>query len=221
MKKLVLIMLLLSNALFAQVTKNLGDFTNVRVFDQLTVLLIKANENKIVISGHDAQDVEVVNKGNDLKIRMKLTKLLQGDDVSITLYYKNIDQIEASEGSFVSSQDTFKGIAFELNAKEGSKIKVNLDVDKLKTKVNSGAEISVNGKAKNHDIAITSGGKFFGKDLSTLQTSVKISAGGEAEVYATDFVDASTTAGGEIDVYGNPKQVNKKNTAGGDIDVKG
>lgn len=213
-------MLLLSTGMYAQITKNLGDFSNVRVFDQLTVLLVKANENKIVISGHDSEDVEIVNKGNDLKIRMKFTKMLQGDDISITLYYKNIDQIEASEGSFVSSQDTFKGIAFELNAKEGSQIKVNLDVDKLKAKVNSGAEIHVKGNAKNQDISITSGGKFFARDLTTAQTSVKISAGGEAEVFATDFVDAITTAGGIIDVYGSPKQVNQKNTAGGDINIR-
>ncbi len=213
-------MLLLSTGMYAQITKNLGDFSNVRVFDQLTVLLVKANENKIVISGHDSEDVEIVSKGNDLKIRMKFTKMLQGDDISITLYYKNIDQIEASEGSFVSSQDTFKGIAFELNAKEGSQIKVNLDVDKLKAKVNSGAEIHVKGNAKNQDISITSGGKFFARDLTTAQTSVKISAGGEAEVFATDFVDATTTAGGIIDVYGSPKQVNQKNTAGGDINIR-
>ena len=213
-------MLLLSTGMYAQITKNLGDFSNVRVFDQLTVLLVKANENKIVISGYDSEDVEIVNKGNDLKIRMKFTKMLQGDDISITLYYKNIDQIEASEGSFVSSQDTFKGIAFELNAKEGSQIKVNLDVDKLKAKVNSGAEIHVKGNAKNQDISITSGGKFFARDLTTAQTSVKISAGGEAEVFATDFVDAITTAGGIIDVYGSPKQVNQKNTAGGDINIR-
>lgn len=221
MKKIALLAFLtLSQFVIAQdATRTLGDFSTVRVFDKLTVLLVRANENKIVISGHNAGDVEVVQKKNDIKIRMKLTKMLQGEDISITLYYKNIDQIEASEGSYVSSQDIFKATAFELNAKEGARIKVSLDVDKLKSKLNSGGIIDVKGSASNHESSLTSGAILHAKDLKTKQTTIGISAGGEADIYASDFVEASTTAGGDIDVYGNPKQVNKKNTAGGDINI--
>lgn len=223
MKRLAFIaLLMLSQIGFAQdITKNLGDFSTVRVFDKLTVLLVKSDENKIVISGHDAGDVEIVQKKEDIKIRMKLTKMLQGDDISITLYYKNIDQIEASEGSFVSSQDTFKATAFELNAKEGATIKVNLEVERLKSKLNSGGIIEVKGSASNHATSLTSGAILHAKDLKTKQTTIGISAGGEADIFASDFVEASTTAGGDIDVYGSPKQVNKKNTAGGNINIKG
>src|SRR5690606_24740249 len=196
MKKLALIaLLMLIQSGFAQdITKSLGDFSTVRVFDQLTVLLVKSDENKIVISGHNAEDVEIVQKKSDIKIRMKFTKMLQGDDISITLYYKNIDQIEASEGSYVSSQDVFKATAFELNAKEKASIKVNLDVQKLKSKANSGGEIIVGGKAANHDASVTSGGILKARELLTAQTAVNISAGGEAVITASDFVDAGTTA---------------------------
>ena len=36
-----------------------------------------------------SQEVELVNKNGELKIRMPLTKLLSGDDVSATVYFKN------------------------------------------------------------------------------------------------------------------------------------
>ncbi|WP_330444001.1 head GIN domain-containing protein [Flavobacterium sp. C4GT6] len=219
MKKLIVALLLFSGSLFAQETRNLGDFSTVKVFDQIHVLMVKSNENKIVISGHDSQDVEVVNKKDEVKIRMKFSKLLQGDDISVTLYYKYVDQVEASEGAYVSSEDTFKAVAFELNAKEGAQIKLNLDVDKLKSKIKSGAIITINGKASNHDVSINSGGILNSKDLNTAQTSVSITAGGEADVFATDFVDAKTTGGGDIDIYGDPKQVNKTNNIGGNINV--
>ena len=219
MKKLIVALLLFSGSLFAQETRNLGDFSTVKVFDQIHVLMVKSNENKIVISGHDSQDVEVVNKKDEVKIRMKFSKLLQGDDISVTLYYKYVDQVKASEGAYVSSEDTFKAVAFELNAKEGAQIKLNLDVDKLKSKIKSGAIITINGKASNHDVSINSGGILNSKDLNTAQTSVSITAGGEADVFATDFVDAKTTGGGDIDIYGDPKQVNKTNNIGGNINV--
>lgn len=219
MKKLIVALLLFSGSLFAQETRNLGDFSTVKVFDQIHVLMVKSNENKIVISGHDSQDVEVVNKKDEVKIRMKFSKLLQGDDISVTLYYKYVDQVEASEGAYVSSEDIFKAVAFELNAKEGAQIKLNLDVDKLKSKIKSGAILTINGKASNHDVSINSGGILNSKDLNTAQTSVSITAGGEADVFATDFVDAKTTGGGDIDIYGDPKQVNKTNNIGGNINV--
>ncbi|WP_417355990.1 head GIN domain-containing protein [Flavobacterium sp.] len=219
MKKLIAALLLFSGSLLAQETRNLGDFSTVKVFDQIHVLMVKSNENKIVISGHDSQDVEVVNKNDQVKIRMKFSKLLQGDDISVTLYYKYVDQVEASEGSYVSSEDTFKAVAFELNAKEGAEIKLNLDVDKLKSKIKSGGILTINGKASNHDVTINSGGILNSRDLTTAQTSVSITAGGEADIFATDFVDAKTTAGGDIDIYGEPKQVNKTNNVGGNINV--
>jgi len=222
MKKLMLIAFLgITQFISAQVTKNLGDFNTVRVFDRISVTLVKSTENKIVINGSRAGDVEVVTKNSDLKVRMKLSKLLNGENIEATIYYSNqINTVEASEGSFVGSQDTFKATAFELNAKEGATIKLNLDVAKLKTKANSGGILEITGKATNHDLAITSGGIFKGKELSTTQTSVSVSAGGEAAVYASEFVDAKTKAGGDINVYGDPKQVNQKTFAGGTINIK-
>lgn len=223
MKKAIAIAALFLFQLVAaqDVTKTLGDFTIVKAFDQIDVLMVKGNENKIVIKGQRKDDVEVVTKNNELKIRMKLSKLLKGDDVSVTLYYKgSIDEIHASEGARIASQDVFKGTAFAISAKEGAEVKLNLDVKKLSSKANSGGILNIDGKADNHDVTITSGGILKGKSFTTKQTSVSLSAGGEAEVFATEFVDARTKAGGRIDVYGNPPQVNKKTFAGGEINIK-
>ena len=223
MKKIVLVaFLMLSQMNFAQdKTVNLGDFDQVKVFDRISALLVQGSENKIEITGKRKDDVEIVNKNGELKVRMKLGKLLKGDDISATIYYtKEINSVEASEGSFVSSEATFKAIDFLASAKEGAEVKLNLDVKKLKLKAYSGGIINVKGKATNQDIIINSGGIVKAKDLATSQTSVAVNAGGEAEVNASDLVDAKTRAGGNITVYGNPAQVNKKNVIGGNITIK-
>lgn len=223
MKKIVLVaFLMLSQMNFAQdKTVNLGDFDQVKVFDRISALLVQGSENKIEITGKRKDDVEIVNKNGELKVRMKLGKLLKGDDISATIYYtKEINSVEASEGSFVSSEATFKAIDFLASAKEGAEVKLNLDVKKLKLKAYSGGIINVKGKATNQDIIINSGGIVKAKDLETSQTSVAVNAGGEADVNASDLVDAKTRAGGNITVYGNPAQVNKKNVIGGNITIK-
>ena len=223
MKKIVLVaFLMLSQMNFAQdKSVKLGDFDQVKVFDRISVLLVEGNENKIEITGKRKDDVEIVNKNGDLKVRMKFGKLLKGDDISATIYFtKQINSVEASEGSYVSSEATFKAIDFLASAKEGAEVKLNLDVKKLKVKAYSGGILNLKGKATNQDIIVNSGGIVKAKDLATSQTSVAVNAGGEADVNASDLVDAKTRAGGNITVYGNPAQVNKKNVIGGNITIK-
>lgn len=223
MKKIALVaFLMLSQINFAQnKTVSLGDFDQVKVFDRISVLLVQGNENKIEITGNKKDDVEIVNKNGELKVRMKFGKLLKGDDISATIYFtKEINSVEGSEGSYVSSEATFKAIDFLASAKEGAEVKLNLDVKKLKVKAYSGGIVNVKGKATNQDIIVNSGGAVKAKDLQTSQTVVAVNAGGEAEVNASDLVDAKTRAGGNITVYGNPAQVNKKNVIGGNITIK-
>jgi hypothetical protein len=56
----------------------------------------------------------------ELKLRMPFPKLLSGEDISIKLYFKNIESIAASEGSYVSSEANFKQTIMDLNAREGA-----------------------------------------------------------------------------------------------------
>jgi hypothetical protein len=217
MKKLVYSLLLISSIALAQTEKKVGDFNKVTSFDQIDVILIPGNETKVVLTGSGSEEVELVNKNGELKIRMPLTKIMSGDNVSATVYYKKIDAVEANEGSSIASEATLKSTSFDIKVKEGSKIKIKLDVDKLTARVANGSSISVSGKAKNQDVLVNSGGIYEAEKLITNHTVITSNAGGEADVYATDLVDAKVRAGGDITIYGKPKEINQKIVAGGTI----
>ena len=218
MKKVLIIVFVLAIQFAnAQVNRNLGDFDKVKVFDKITVKLIAANENKMVITGSRADEVESVNKNGELKIRMPFPKLLSGDDIVVNLYFKNLESISVSEGSFVSSEVDFKQTTLDLNAKSGGEIKLVLDVDKVNVKAYAGGIVSISGKATNQNVTITSGGILNAKNFHTLQTSISVSAGGQSEIHASTLVDAKVKAGGSIFIYGKPKQINKEVFIGGTI----
>jgi hypothetical protein len=166
MKKIIYSLLLFSSIAFGQTEKNVGDFTKVTSFDQIDVFLVKSNENKAVIDGKGANEVEFVNKNGELKIRMPLSKMLKGDDISVTLYYKNIDAVEANEGSRIACGDEIKTVAFDIKVKEGSEVKLKLDVQKLTARVANGSKIEVSGNAVNQDVLANSGGIYEGKAVS-------------------------------------------------------
>ncbi|MCA6421309.1 MAG: DUF2807 domain-containing protein [Flavobacterium sp.] len=218
MKKIIYSLLIVSSMAFAQETKNVGDFTKVTSFDQIDVFLIKSVENKVIIAGKEANEVELVNKNSELKIRMPLTKIMSGDNISVTVYFKKIDAVEANEGSRIACGDTIKGTFFEIIVKEGSEIKLLLDVEKLKSKVSDGSTVSLEGKASTQEVLVNSGGIYEAEKLVTSQATITANAGGQADVFATDIVEAKVRAGGEITIFGNPKQINKKIIAGGTIE---
>ena len=219
MKKIIYSLLLISSITFAQTEKKVGDFTKVSSFDKIDVQLIPSNENKVILQGKDADQVELVNKNGELKIRMPFGKLLKGDDISATVYYKKLDAVEANEGSRIASKEEIKAINFDIICKEGSEIKLlNLQASRLQVRTSAGSIVTVKGSVKNQDILSNSGGKYDGQDCITEQTVVTVNAGGIAHVNATDLVDAKTRAGGEIRIYGKPKQINEKKIAGGTIE---
>ena len=218
-KVVVVVVVFLSQLGFSQnsVTKKLGDFTKVTSFDQIDVLLVPSNENKIILSGEGANEVELVTKNDELKIRMPLTKLLKGEAISATVYYKNIDAVEANEGSRIASEATFNSINFDIIAKEGSEIKLKLDVERVSIKASDGSKIDVEGNATNQEVLVNTGGIYDAKQLRSKLISITVNAGGEAAIFATDFVDAKVRAGGNIEIFGKPKQINQKVIAGGTI----
>ena len=217
MKKLLLLILFIAQFAFAQTSKKVGDFNKVTTFDRIEVKLIASNENKVILDGDNAEEVELVNKNGELKIRMPLTKLLSGDAIFVTVYFIDLEAVEANEGSKISCETTIESNIFDIIAKEGSKIDIKVNTEKLNCRLANGSLLKISGAAQNQELLLNSGANFEGQNLKTNQTTITVNAGGEAEIFATNIVDAKVRAGGTILIYGKPKQINQKTIAGGTI----
>ncbi|MDQ0476897.1 head GIN domain-containing protein [Chryseobacterium sp. MDT2-18] len=218
MKKIAVgLMMFVMQYSFAQVTRNVGEFSSLKVYDKINVVIIPSNQNKVEA---ESADVETVNKNGELKIRMAPVRILQGNQVSVKVYYQTLNDLQASQGSSISSTETLKSKMLSLTANEGSRITLGIDTGKLNIKTNSGGEIKVSGKADHQDIVVNSGGKFNGQNVESQSATVAANAGGIAEVFASESVNATTRAGGIIDVYGDPDDRKFKNVIGGKITFK-
>ena len=220
MKKIVFgFLVVLSQVVYSQTSKNFGDFSSVKAYDRINVTLVKSSENKVEISGDDS-DVEIVNKNGELKIRMIPTKIMQGDKVSVTVFYENLNEIQASQGSKITSEDSVENGILNITSNEGSILNLKIEADILNAKTNSGGIINISGTAKTQDVLVNSGANFNGRNLKSEVTSVTTNAGGNADVYASKTVTATNRAGGNINVYGSPKNRNTKNMLGGKINFR-
>ncbi len=223
MKKIyVLSFLLLPLLTFAQriIDTEVGEFHEIKVFDLIEVNLIQSDENRIMIKGHNVDDITWTNKNGILKLRMQLDKKFQGEDTMIEVYYTNLDVIDGNEGAQITCNEMVQKNKIELRAQEGAKIHIGMDVDYADIRAVTGGVVEASGLAKNQSVVLNTGGIFDGRDLKTASTEIKISAGGEADIFASEAVDINVRAGGDVYVYGNPKMVHKKTFVGGRIYIK-
>lgn len=206
---------------FAQhtITKDVGDFHTLKVFDLIEVNLIQSDENKVVIKGEHTDDVKIINQNGKLKLRMELDTRFRGEDTYIEVYFTNIETIDANEGAYIVGNEMIEQNSIELKAQEGGRINIGLEVENTKVKAVTGGSVKVSGSATNQEIQLNTGGIFQGRELKTSRTKVGITAAGEADINASDKVEVRVTAGGDVTIYGNPKEIDEKRIAGGRIRV--
>ena len=223
MKKILLLFAFVSSLTISaqrMVDKEVGDFNKIKVFDLIEVNLIKSDENRITIKGENVYDIKVVNTDGTLKLKMQLDKKFRGEDTFIEVFYKHLDVIDGNEGAKIVCNELIKQDRLEIRSQEGAQIKAGLDVVDLEVRAVTGGIVEASGLAENQWIVLNSGGIFEGRDLKTFNTDIKITAAGEAEIFASDKVDINVKAGGDVYVYGNPRSVNKKTLAGGRVYIK-
>ena len=201
-----------------KITQELQTFTEVKVFDGLSVNLIKSDANRAVITGANTKKVAVVNSDGTLKIRMEIDKIFSGYRTFIDLYYtETLVVIDVNEDARITSEETLQQDVLELKAQEGGELTINAKVEQLLIKTVTGGVITAIGASDNQDVAINTGGKYKGKDFKTKFTTVNVNAGSSAEIFATDYVKATVKAGGEVLVYGDPEKMDEKTVFGGKI----
>ncbi len=199
------------------IEKNIGEFSTVKVYDLINLKMLRSDVNKVIISGENKDDVQIINKNGKLKIRMKLEESYDGNDIVVNLYYTSVDVIDANEGANVEVTEPIEQFEIDLKAQEGSEITAELKTTYANFRAVTGGIINVSGSSKNQDISIYTGGVFNGEKFTTQQTEVSVNAGGEAYVNASELVDVRIKAGGNVYIYGEPKQINESKVLGGNV----
>lgn len=223
MKRLVYLFLLVSSIGYAQttITKNLGDFSTLKVFNGIEVELIKSDTHKLEITGEKSEKVKIKNINNTLKISLKFPVLSADGKVLVKLYYnKPIAVIDGNEGATI----TGKGIEqnkLQVKSQERAFINLVVAVKHLRVKSSSGGIIKLTGTAKNQEVDTDLYGIYHGFALKASGVStVKAGSGAKVEVHAGEKLDAKVSFGGSIFYKGNPEIIKDKKVVGGIIESK-
>ncbi|THD69307.1 DUF2807 domain-containing protein [Robertkochia marina] len=197
---------------------NVERFSELKVFDGISVNLIPSDVNKLVITGEYAENVVAKNSNGTLKLRLGVTTLFKDHDTSADLYYSGpLSVLDVNENAKITSKETLKQVDLELRAQEGGEIQLDVALEILRIKVISGSTIGVTGRSTNQEVNVNTGGGYEAGNLETEQTDVKVNAGGYADIRASKYVNARVNAGGNINIYGKPGVIDQTKFLGGTI----
>ncbi len=225
MKRIIFIGVLLMSFSFvgqSKITKNLGDFSTLKVYNGIEVELIKSDEQRLEITGKKSEKVKIKNVNNTLKISLPFSLKPENNaangEVNIKLYYnKNIAIIDANEGATITGKEITQD-KLEVNSQERALINLVVKVKHLEVRASSGGIIKLTGTTKNQNIDVDLYGTYHGFNLkSSTNTVVKAGTGAKAEVLAGETLNAKVSFGGSIFYKGNPEILKDKKVIGGII----
>lgn len=199
------------------ISADLPSFSEIKTFNGVEVVLIPAKENNISITGHSKENVKFEVKENRLEIKLSLDNIWADDNTVIKVYFSSVETVDANENSVVQFFEVIKGENLVFRAQEGAFIFGEVKADRISAKAVTGGKIEIRGKAKKQDIEINTGGQFYGEHFKSKETHVSISAGGRAEIYASEYCKATSKLGGNIYIYGNPALIDQKTSLGGKV----
>lgn len=225
MKKITFIcVILLSYVTAAQttITKNLGDYSTLKVYNGIEVELIKSNDQKLEITGEKSELVKVKNVNNTLKISLPFSikpaeNSAEGKIFVKIFYNKNIALIDGNEGATITGKD-FNQDKVAVNAQERAFITLSTTANYISVRSSSGGIIKLSGTANNQDVDVDLYGIYHGYNMNVSGNStVKAGTGAKAEVLAGEVLNAKVSFGGSIFYKGNPEVVKDKKVIGGII----
>ena len=220
MKKLFFLFFLISVTTLAQKSKevSISPFNGVKVYSGIHVKLIPSDTNKMVIFGDNIETVVFTLKKDVLKIRHSIDQLLNPSTTYVELYFtEDLDALHTYQGSTLESTAEINTTSIILKAHEGSRQTLNITSEKIDSRVKSGGFLNISGKATSHRLSILGGGICEGEKLLTEQTTVKVTAGGVAYLYASELLEATVSVGGTVRIHGKPTKLIRKKVIGGTI----
>lgn len=211
-----------AQTLYAQ--SDLQYFDGIDLRGNIDVVLVQGNETSIEIDKYDRNRVSVsVEKGILSVKRKKPLKIKEYEDdaIDIRITYQKLNELKARSGAHVRNQESIQSNHLHIDLNSGAKAKLTLDAGDLEVKAGEGAQLRMRGKAESIDAKVSTGAKIDAFSLESEYVYVKASTGGEADVFATELIEASAHTGGDVDYKGSPKKVRVDDKLGGDVNNKG
>jgi len=200
------------------------EFSSVSVSSGWEVFLEKGSEVSVTAEADEnlIDGAEVYIQNNTLRIKAEKNINYASSKKIYVTYVNNLNGIKVSSGGRVTTKEKLKGENLDLDVSSGGHIRTEAIVRNIDIDVSSGGSIRLAGSTESLDADVSSGGMIQAEDLKAKFAVAEASSGGAMDIRVTDHLKARASSGGDIDYWGDPKEVDKpkKSYSGGSVSSK-
>lgn len=193
-------------------TRTLSDFSKIDLSGSITATLVQSNESKIDIKMIKGSEESLITEVSGGKLTVKFKKGFMNwnnnKKAEVTIYYAKLNEIDASAGSAVKSDDVITGNALTFDVSSGANMQLSVEGDMVNIDASSGAAINIKGSSEKAVIDASSGASVNAKYLEVDHTSADVWSGASITCVANKSIEAEASSGGSIKYIGEPTKQN-------------
>jgi hypothetical protein len=204
---------------FAVKGQAIDRYEELRIVSGLEVHIENGSENEIIITGSDADKINVSSEDGKVRLSVSLSGLLEERNYDIKVVVKDsIEVIDINQGSQVSLNANLDQKKIEVRVQEGATFDGRLETGLVVLRAVSGGSINIQGLATMLKLTVNTGASVDAFDLNCSNADVMAMSGGIAQVSVYNILNAQVKFGGSIEYRGQPEVLNEKKVLGGSIE---
>lgn len=214
-----------SAPVFAQNTKTIpvSNFNKVTVSSGIDLYLSQGSgETAKLVGDKELVDQVIIQKeGESIRIRFKdnfsWRNMFNNKTLKVYLSYKNLQEVSASGGSDVFTQNTLKTNRLTLNASGGSDLKMDVVCKDIEIHSSGGSDVDLKGKATNMALHTSGGSDVDALGFNVDYAKVSASGGSDANVFVNKALQADASGGSDVQFKGNASYQKTSSSKSGSV----
>ncbi len=206
-KFIILIAMFWVGSISAQtITRELEEFSSLKVMGSLGVVLTQGTSNKVEIQGVKPEDIdkiktEVVSGQLSLFTKGKI-KMANGPILILT--FKHINEIDFSGASDISTSHVIREKDIVVEGSGAIEADLNLEVTNLTIDISGASDIKLKGLAENFIVSSSGASDMKAAGFVANNIVIDISGASDIKVHAVESIKGEATGASSVSVSGSP-----------------
>ena len=201
----------------------LKNFSEIHVNTGIELIITQgAAESAKIVADETLIDAIVVEQsGSSVTVSWKLIKSTKKRWVTRTakvfINYKNLNILEASDGSSIKTENALKTGILAITVSSGAIVSATVESPQLQLKTSSGASALLKGTASKLKLESSSGSRVNALELLTDDADVTAGSGADVKVNVSKTLAATASSGGNIRYKGSAVVENTAGSKSGNV----
>lgn len=188
------------------VTRELKDFSKLKINIPADVFLIVGGEPSIIIKTHENIIQKINSKVRGKTLHIDADRCIGSvDKLRVEIVINELSDISLNGSGSIKSTSKINTDKLSIEINGSGDIGLDLLANSIDSKINGSGDIILDGTTKNLRVKINGSGDFKGLSLQSYNTAVEVNGSGGVKVNSKTTLYVDVKGSGSVKYMGNPK----------------